>query len=354
MRAKKIGFFLSLLLLSSAFMFTVDALPDTAISFHGVDVTIDLTYPEEAHPNTTITNDITITANINLTSINIGIGIYAPVNSSLQLIKNQPFNLGTIDENYTLTSGITIILPEQVNGTLYCNMTVQTEIGLTTHYVAYSFYTTRVHTLTFSEIQSLYEEMLANYTALQANYTTLLNDYDSLLDNYNSLFDNYTTRLSQYDQLSTEYDAKVTAYQTLLNNHNTLLNEYNSLNTNYKSKSDAYNNLQSDYKDLNFTLNRLQGNYTTLQENYTSLQADYKDLNQNYDALQNDLDDLRANSESALNTDRILMFIFVITLVALIALIIYLKRGKEEPYVVIRKETVNMKQDENPDQSNQT
>jgi hypothetical protein len=355
MRAKKIGFFLSLLLLSSAFMFTVDALPDVTVSFRGVDVTIDLTYPEEAHPNTTITNDITITANTNLTSINIGILIYAPVNSILQLIKNQPLSWGALHENESLpTSEISIPLPEQVNGTLYCNMTVQTEIGSTTHYASYSFYTTRVHTLTFSEMQNLCDELLANYTELQANYTTLLNEYDSLLANYSSLFDNYTTLHSQFDQLSTEYDAKVKAYQTLSNKYNTLLSQYDSLNTSYKSKSDAYNALQYDYNDLNSTLNRLQENYTSLQESHNSLQENYTSLRADYDELNQNYDDLRVSTEGALNTDRILMFIFVITLVALIALIIYLKRGKEEPYVVIRKETVNMKQDENPDQSNQT
>lgn len=343
MRAKKIGCFLSLLLLSLAFMCTVDALPDSTALFRGIDVTIDLTYPEEAHPNTTITYDVTITANTNLTSINIGILVYAPVNSTLQLIKNQPLSWGALHENESLpTSEISILLPEQANGTLYCNMTVQTEIVPTTHYASYSFYTTLVHTLTFSEMQSLYEEMLANYTALQANYTTLLNDYNSLLANYSSLFDNYTTLLSQHNQLSTEYNAKVVAYQTSLDNYNTLKGEYDALDSNYRSKISEFNVLQSDYKDLNSTHNSLQANYTSLNSTRNSLQADYDDLNQKYDTLQGSF----SASESAVNTDRIVMFIFMVTLVALIAFIIYLKRGKEEPYVVIRKETVNMKQDE--------
>jgi hypothetical protein len=341
MRAKKIVCFFSVLLLFSTFLCTVNALSNLTVSFRGVDVTIDLTYPDEAHPNTTITHDVTITANTNLTSINIVVFIYAPMNSTLQFIKSQPFSWGTLHENDSLPTGeIPILLPAQTNGTLYCNMTVQTEIYPTVHYASYSFYTTRVNTLTFSEMQSLYDEMLANYTELQANYTTLLNDYDSLLTNYTNLFANYT-------QLSTKYDTKVKDYQTLLDNYNALSSEYNSLNTSYTSKTSAYSALQLDYNDLNSTLNSLQGNYTTLQENYTSLHSDYDDLNQKYNNLLTDLDNLRSNSESALNTDRIVMFIFVIALVALIAFIIYLRRGKEEPYVVIRKETVSMNQDEN-------
>ena len=69
-------------------------------------------------------------------------------------------------------------------------------------------------------------------------------------------------------------------------------------------------------------------------------------LNKTYTDLLGEFANLQERSESALNSDRIVMFIFVIALVALVAFIIYLKRGKEEPYVVIRKETVSMNQDE--------
>jgi hypothetical protein len=40
------------------------------------------------------------------------------------------------------------------------------------------------------------------------------------------------------------------------------------------------------------------------------------------------------------------MFIFIVTLAALIVFIVYIKRKKQEPYLVIRKETVNVN-DEN-------
>jgi hypothetical protein len=343
MRAKKIGFFLSLLLLSSAFMFTAGALPDTTTSFRGDGVTIDVTYPEEAQPNTNITHYITITSSTTVTLRNFTVVIKAPVNSSLQEILNGMNVYGfppELPQNYTLT----LPLPQDANGLLQCFIFVNTS---TIDDLSTVFYTTLVSEPPFSEMQILYEEMLANYTELQANYTTLLNDYNSLLDNYNSLFDNYTTLLSQYNQLSTEYNAKVTTYQTLLADYNKLSDDYDTLYADYRLKT-------TDYNNLNSTLNSLQGNYTSLQESHNSLQENYTSLKADYDELNQNYDDLRVSTEGALNIDRILMFIFVITLVALIALIIYLKRGKEEPYVVIRKETVNMKQDENPDQPNQT
>jgi hypothetical protein len=329
MRAKKIGYFLSVLLLFSAFMCTVDASPDTTASFHGGGVTIDVTYPEEAQPNTNITHYITITSSTAVTLRNFTVVIKAPVNSSWQEILNGMNVYGIppeLPQNYTLT----LPLPQDANGMLQCFIFVNTS---TIDDLSTVFYTTLVSYPTFSE-------MFANYNSLQANYTTLLNEYNDLLANYSSLFANYTALLSQNGQLSADYNAKVAAYQTLFNNYNELSSEYDSLNAIYKSKTDDFSALQKNYNNLNSTLNSLQGNYTILQANYTKLQADYNELNQNYG-------DLRADSESALNTDRIVMFIFVITLVALIAFIIYLKRGKEEPYVVIRKETVSMNQDEN-------
>jgi CHASE3 domain sensor protein len=341
MRAKKIVYFFSVLLLFSGLMCSVDALSDTTVSFRGGGVRIDLTYPEEAHPNTTITHNVTITATTDLTSINIGIFIYAPVNSTLQLIKSQPFSWGTLHENESLpTSEIPILLPEQANGTLYCNMTAQTD--QTADALSYKFYTTRVSELTFSEMQSLYYEMLANYTSLQTDYETLLNEYDGLLANYSSLLANYTALLSEHNQLIADYNSKVATYESLLAQYNKLSDDYDTLNANYRSKINELGALQSDYDDLNSTRYSLQASYDTLQ-------AVYDALNQTYTDLLSDLNDLQgrfSDSESAVNTDRIVMFIFVVTVACLVAFIIYIKRKEQEPYVVIRKETVAVKPDE--------
>jgi type IV secretory pathway component VirB8 len=65
------------------------------------------------------------------------------------------------------------------------------------------------------------------------------------------------------------------------------------------------------------------------------LKTQLADLQENYDV-----------SEGAVNSYRVVMFMCVVAVGSLIALIVYLKRKKEEPYVVIRKETVNMKSDE--------
>jgi hypothetical protein len=340
MQTKRTVTFFSVLLLLAMLPCSVSASSDRAVSFRGSGVTIDLTYPEEAPPNSTITYNITITATTEVTSININIFIYAPVNSTLQLAKNQPFNWGTLHENQSLpTSEIPIPLPEQTNGTLYFNMTVQTEIDTTPHYSAYSLYTTVVSEPTLSEMRVLYYEMLANYTGLQEDYEALLEEYNGLLVNYSSLLANYTALLTEHDGLSRLYADQVSVYQKKLAEYNALLDDYNNLHDDFESKSNELVALQTEFNNLTDTQIDLQGNYTALETNFEDLNASYTVLLDDFENIQNSLYD----KQGELNSDRIVMIIFVISCAVLIAFIVYLKRKKEDPYLVIRKETVSMK-----------
>jgi hypothetical protein len=300
-----------------------------------------LTFPEEAHPNTTITHNVTITAHTDLSLQSFTLFIYAPVNATWQEVKNRTISWDFY-ENETLTSRIEFQLPQDTNGTLYCEMTVQTD--QTAEASSYRFYTTRISELTFSEMQSMYYGMLANYTSLQADYQSLLNEYNDLLANYTSLFANYTALLSEHNDLLTKYDTQVANYQTLLNSYNKRSSDYNTLDSNYRSQLSKYNALQADYDSLNSTFYSVQGNYTFLQGNFTDLQAVYDALKETYNNLLSDLNNL----QGTVDADNIVMFIFVVTVACLVAFIIYIKRKKEEPYVVIRKETVAMKPDEKP------
>ena len=349
MPAKKtVCFFIALLLLSTLTC-SVGALPDTTITFRGAGVTIDLTYPEEAHPNRTITHNVTITANTAVTLQNFTVVIKAPVNSGWQVVfaDKLPANWN-LPANTTLEWPIeTDQLPEETNGKLSFFMNVST--SQSTDYATYTFYTTHVSKPTFSELQIIYEELLANYTALQANYTTLQNEYGILWANYTILFDNYTALVSDYGALSDQYDAQVAKYQKLSDDYGQLSNNKNDLDESYRNLESAYgskvselSNWKAKYDELNATHYSLQGNYTNLYGNYTSLQTDYDELNQAYTALLAEL----TRSENALNSDQIVMFIFIVAVAALIAFIVYLKRKQQEPYVVIRKETVSVKPEE--------
>jgi uncharacterized protein YdcH (DUF465 family) len=344
MRAKNLVYLLSLLLLCSGFVYRASASSIINISFYGAGITIDLTYPEEAHPGDSMWHNLTITANTALLLQNLTVVIKAPVNLGWQVVFT-----GRDERNVYMPQSYSfpwsmgpIQLPQETNGTLYCFMYVIT--NLTAGYLSYTFYTTKVSTITFSEWQIKYNELLANYTSLQSDYETLLSEYNELLANYTSLLTDYDTLVSEYNELLADYNSRVAAYGSLLNDYNSLSHDYNTLNSNYQSLQNDKNVLQSDYNKLNST-------YYTVQASFDQLKADYDSLNQTYTSLLTEINDLNQRitfSENALNTDRIVMFIFIITVAALVVLIMYIKRKKQEPYVVIRKETVAIKPDEKP------
>jgi predicted nuclease with TOPRIM domain len=337
MRARKVIALLIMMLFFTGLICSVGASSTTTVSFRGIGVTVDLTFPEEAHPLENISHNVTITANTALTIQNFTIFIYAPVNSSWQEVKNQTITSFDLWQNQNITSRIGFILPQEANGTLSCFIYVRTDQSA--DYVSTTFYTTRVSNLTFTEMESLYNEMLANYTTLKAQYETKLNEYNSLSANYSSLFANYTAILSENNNLLDKYNAQVASYESLLNSNNNLSDEYDKLSSNYQSKITDYNTLQADYKTLNSTKNSLQTTYNTLKAAYDGLSQDYINLQDELTGLR----DTISSSENALNSDRIVMLIFVAAVAGLVAFIIYIRQKSKEPYVVIRKETVAVK-----------
>ena len=332
MQTKKIGYFLSTLLLFSGLICSVGA-STTTVSFHGSGVTIDLTFPEEAHPAESIWHNATLKANTALTLYNLTLVIKAPVDSTWQEATSWSLSNRVLSENANLTEEMNFQLPSNANGTLQCFIYINTTQS--TDYLSTTFYTTRVSELTFSEMQSRYYEILANYTALK-------DGYDGLLANYTSLLANYTALLSEHNQLIADYNNKVSTYESLLAQYNKLSDYYDSLDANYRSKINEFGALQTDYSDLNSTRYSLQTSYNALKAVYSALNQTYNDLLTKF----NDLKQKNTFSENALSANRIVLFIFLVAVAALIAFIVYLKRKKEEPYVVIRKKTVSMKSEE--------
>jgi len=331
MQTRKIVCFFIALLLLWGLIFKANALSMSTISLHGVRLTVELTFPDEASSGESIWHNATITANTMLFLRNLTVVIKAPINSNLQEVfigKDERNILMEEDSSFPWFMG-PIILPEGTNGKLNCFIYVNT--SQSADYAAFSFYTTLVSDPTFSEIQ----QIMADYITLQANYTALLGEFDSLLANY-------TTLLDEHNQLIADYNSKVATYNSLLNQYNSLSSDYNALDSDYRLQISNYKALQSDYYSLNSTRYSLQANYTSLQTIYDSLNQTYNDL----EATLNDLQQRVTRSETALGADQIVLFIFVVVVGCLIAFIIYIKRKEPEPYVVIRKETVSVKKDE--------
>ena len=336
MPAKRIVCFFIILLLLSGLLYKTCSSSTNTVSFDGVDVTIDLIFPEESRPNRTITHDVTITANTNLKLRNFTLFVYAPINSVLQYITNETVAFPSMQENQSLpVVNISIWLPENVNGRLYCLMYVETEISLIIEHSSCTFYTTLVSDPIFSEIQSAYDALRDDYDSLNANYSALNETFYTVSKQYEAL-------LEQNEDLSGDYDSLQANYASLLAQYNKLSEDYDDLNANYRSKIGELGDLQTNYDELNTPRNNLQTSLNTLQAIYDGLNQTYVDLQNEFAKLQQSFND----SASELTIDRIVMFIFIVVVAGLIVFIVYLKRKQEDPYLVIRKETVSMKSDE--------
>jgi predicted nuclease with TOPRIM domain len=336
MQAKKTLCFFSVLIMFSALLCIVDALPDTNVAFSGGGVTINITFPDEAHPAESVWHNVTINSATAATLLNFTAVIKAPITSGwVEIINSQDTFRNPLPMNYNLS----LLLPQEANGTLQCFIYVNTS---TAQDLSIMFYTTQVREMT-------YMELLEGYNVLNNTYNQLVSDYVSLNNTYNELQSSYATLNSSYNELTDNYNILNNNYNDLSAKYTILNNNYNELDSMYNSVSSARNSLIGDYNELQSDYNLLNSTFFGVQGNFTALQALYDELNETYDNLVTIRDTLQtdlANSTSALNNDRIMMFIFVTALAALIVFIIYLKRGKEEPYVVIRKETVKMKSDE--------
>ena len=414
MRTKNVVYFLSLLLLLSGLVYNARASPTNSASFHGVGVTIDLTFPEEAHPGEAIMHNVSITTDTPATLRNFSAVVKALVNQNWIEIFNGQDTLGRpLPVSYSLQ----LQLPQEANGTLQCTIYVNTTKSL--DYLDFALNTTQVRTLTYSELLITNNQLVSNYSALlnaydqlNASYIAsliahndLIANYSALLTDYATLLGNYNTLIAQYSTLNTAYNGLMSDYANLNTTYNLLSANYNNLSSTFNALFDKNNALQSDYNSLNSTHNNLQANYSALNASYNSalaknngLQSDYNllssthsvlqssynslvgtknalqtdynslnstnysvqasynllrgaydSLNRTYSALETEVNALtqRINvSENALNSDRVVMFIFVAAVAGLIAFVIYLKQKKPEPYVVIRKETVAMEQEE--------
>jgi predicted nuclease with TOPRIM domain len=322
--------------LSFVLMCEVNAF-STEVSFYRVDVTINLTFPEEAHPTDSIMYNITINANTGLTLQNFTLVIKAQVNLSWQEIKKTTISGFSLVENQSLPISIPFTVPQDTNGRLYCFIHILTDQIAAPS--SYALYTTSVRTLTYNELLSGHDQLLANYSdlwneynALQADYTDILADYQTLLESYNKLSINYGTLNITYNQLLVNYDLLNSTYNEISLKYGTSISTYNSLLSDY-------NALRSDYNSLNSTHHSLKANYTSLEVNYNLLNNNCVALNQNYATLENEVNDLhqRINeTETELTQTRIIMTLFMGTSIALLVLVAYIKRKKKKTYVTVR------------------
>ena len=296
MRPKVIICLVAMLCFLSGSIHETDALPASNVSFRGAGVVIDLEFPEEAHPTETITLNLTITALTGLKLQNFTLTIEVLVDTSWKQAYKEQVLLLNMVQGDVLARRVWFTLPLNAHETLHCYMYVLTDKapGWPSTYV---FNTTCVRTLTYNE--------------LLTKYNSLLTDYETLLGSYNALS-------TQYGELNSTY--------------NLLLNQYNSLHATFESLNSSYFTQKASYDEL--------------KTNYDSLEATYKTLNQTYYVHKAENDILRetvGTKETELTMTRDIVYALIVVAVVLAAVVIYIKKVKSEPYVVLRKETVALK-----------
>lgn len=270
------------------------------MSFHGIGITVELVYPEEAHPEDSIDYNVTIASNTSPNLNFFNLTIYGTINQTLQEIKSLIFS-GWGELTDPITNRINVSIPKDTFGRLYCTLHAETDQD--TDYLSTSFYTTHVNQPTFSELLVDYDQLLSDYSNKESLVISLRQELDDL-----------------------DFD-------------------YSSLETDYELKSNLYQLLLIDYENLNLTSSNLSQNYENLTSSFDLLTQDSISMQDYIETLEGQIE----ISNNTLNTDRNIMVVFIIILVGLIGLIIYLRNKQKEPYVVIRKETVSMKPEKKRD-----
>ena len=103
MLKNRIRYFLLVVLLNSLLLSGTLAISTSSLAFHGVGLTVNLDYPEEAHPTEEIYHNVTITSQTDLTISNLTLTIYGTVNQTQQEITNLLLSLPLV-QNSTLST----------------------------------------------------------------------------------------------------------------------------------------------------------------------------------------------------------------------------------------------------------
>jgi len=138
--------------------------------------------------------------------------------------------------------------------------------------------------------------------------------------------DNVTTEIipletwvdGEYEELVQTYDLLLDDFQTLNATHMVLLSDYSSLNSDYDL-------LLDDFQTLNATHMVLLSDYSSLDSAYEQLDSDYDSLNDDYSKLKTDYE----KKEEDISTKTNLMYLFVITTIALGGTVAYLVTKKK-------------------------
>jgi prefoldin subunit 5 len=265
-----------------------------------------LTFPEECHPNETLTHELTLAAEPDGIHVN-DFRISVSCNTSSEeviLYSETTIQNEDIPEDWSLNKSITLTIPSDAYGKLHCVIEASTYKRFATCDSALRLYTTQVRTMTYEKLLEAYSQLLNQYNVTVeelnhwlAEYQELNNTYNELLADYNSLKSAYQSLEASYNSLNSSYNSLRNEYSSLQVDYNSLLNAFNLLNSTYVDLFSNYTGLVSDFELLQDELDSLQTSYDNLLEAYDS-------LNSTYYTLLNECEPLKSTNDALMNEIR--------------------------------------------------
>jgi len=262
-----------------------------------------ITFPQECHVNDTLTHELTLAAepdgiHVNYFTVNISCNTFSgeKILYTEKLVQNED-----LAEDWSLKKNITLPVPNDTYGKLYCVLETETYKRFATCDSALRFHTTQIRNLTYGELLTAYELVLGQYniTVEKLNhwiveYQELNSTYYALLTDYNSLKSAYQSLEASYNSLNSSYNSLKRDYSLLQEDYNNLLNALNSLNL-------TYTELLLNYTDLTWDFKLSQVNLDSLQADFNDLLNTYNSLNSTYQNLLNEYENLKAENDVIMN-----------------------------------------------------
>ncbi len=211
------------------------------ISFRYGVIEGSLEFHEEAHPTDTITYNLTIVADSDVTIINFTLKISGLVGEKWQTLQTEQITLYPMIKGENLTRQMIVTLPPNVSERLYCIIEASTSQGSGKT----AIYATYVRIVTYDELLNSYNELLANYNTLQADYNQLLTNYDALNSNYSSLEAEHSTMHTNFDSLNSSYETLMANYSSLTTIYDSLQESYTYIKTKYDASTGELNIVRS-------------------------------------------------------------------------------------------------------------
>ena len=190
-----------------------------------------LMFPEECHPNDTITHQLTLATepegiHVNLLSVNVSCNTSY---GKTVLYTEEIAKYKDLPEDWRFNKSITLTVPNDSYGKIYCVIAASTYRRFTTSNGAIKIYTTQIRNITYEELLTAYNDVLnqLNQTRKELNYWIV--EYQKLNTTYGELSNQYNKTLKELNQWISDYQKLNRTYIQLLQNYNSLKSNYQKL-----------------------------------------------------------------------------------------------------------------------------